>query len=317
MGRVPINIAAHVGRTPMVRLTRVVPDDLEVELYAKLESFNPGGSVKDRIGVAMIEAAEREGRIEPGRTTIVEATSGNTGIALAFCCAAKGYDLAIFLPQGMSREREALLRLYGARVEVVESLGGMDEAVDAARRMAARDDAFLPDQFSNPANPEAHRRGTAAELLHDLDGRIDVFVAGVGTGGTITGVGDVLKAHDPTARVVAVEPAGSAVLSGGAPGPHRIQGIGAGFVPEVLDRDLLDEVLTCPDEEAIAMAHLLARREGILAGMSCGAAVWAALEVARRPESRGRRIATVLPDSGERYISAPFFAPPVPAGARA
>jgi cysteine synthase A len=265
----------------------------------------------------MIDAAEREGRIEPGRTTIVEATSGNTGIALAFCCAAKGYDLAIFLPQGMSREREALLRLYGARVEVVESLGGMDEAVDAARRMAARDDAFLPDQFSNPANPEAHRRGTAAELLHDLDGRVDVFVAGVGTGGTITGVGDVLKAHDPTARVVAVEPAGSAVLSGGAPGPHRIQGIGAGFLPEVLDRDLLDEVLACPDEDAIATAHLLARREGILAGMSCGAAVWAALEVARRPESRGKRIATVLPDSGERYISAPFFAPVVAAGARA
>jgi cysteine synthase A len=220
MGPIPINIADHVGRTPMVRLTRVVPDDLDVE---------------------------REGRIEPGRTTIVEATSGNTGIALAFCCAAKGYDLAIFLPQGMSRERESLLRLYGARVEVVESLGGMDEAVDAARRMAARDDAFLPDQFSNPANPEAHRRGTGPELVHDLDGRVDVFVAGVGTGGTITGVGDVLKAHDPTVRVVAVEPAGSPVLSGGVPGPHRIQGIGAGFVPEVLDRELLDEVLTCPD----------------------------------------------------------------------
>jgi cysteine synthase A len=316
MGRIPVNIAEHVGRTPMVRLTRIVPEGLDIELYAKLESFNPGGSVKDRIGVAMIEAAERDGRIEPGRTTIVEATSGNTGIALAFCCAAKGYDLAIFLPQGMSREREALLRLYGARVEVVESLGGMDEAVEAARRMAARDDAFLPDQFSNPANPEAHRRGTAGELLHDLDGRIDVFVAGVGTGGTITGVGDVLKAHDPTARVVGVEPAGSAVLSGGPPGPHRIQGIGAGFVPEVLDRDLLDEVLACPDEDAIAMAHLLARREGILAGMSCGAAVWAALEVARRPESRGKRIVTVLPDSGERYISAPFFAPPLPAAAR-
>src|SRR5512132_280023 len=236
MGRIPINIAEHVGRTPMVRLTRVVPDDLEVELYAKLESFNPGGSVKDRIGVAMIEAAEREGRIEPGRTTIVEATSGNTGIALAFCCAAKGYDLAIFLPQGMSREREALLRLYGARVEMVESLGGMNEAVDAAREMALRDDAFLPDQFSNPANPEAHRTGTGPELLAALDGRVDVFVAGVGTGGTITGVGEALKAQNPNATVIGVEPDASPVLSGGAPGPHRIQGIGAGFVPAVLDR---------------------------------------------------------------------------------
>jgi cysteine synthase A len=273
--------------------------------------------VKDRIGVAMIEAAEREGRIEPGRTTIVEATSGNTGIALAFCCAAKGYDLTIFLPQGMSRERESLLRLYGARVEMVESLGGMNEAVDAAREMASRDDAFLPDQFSNPANPEAHRCGTGPEILRDLDGRVDVLVAGVGTGGTITGVGEVLKERNPRAQVVAVEPDSSAVLSGGAPGPHRIQGIGAGFVPAVLDVSLLDEVLRCPDEEAIAVAHRLARREGVLAGMSCGAAVWGAMQVALRPESRGKRIAVVLPDSGERYISAPFFAPPAPQGARA
>jgi cysteine synthase A len=306
---IPVNIAAHVGNTPMVRLTRLVPEGVDVELYAKLEAFNPGGSVKDRIGVAMIEAAEAEGRIEPGRTTIVEATSGNTGIALAFCCAAKGYDLAIFLPQGMSREREALLRLYGARVEVVESLGGMTEAVDAARAMATDSDVFLPDQFSNPANPEAHRTGTGPEILRALDGRVDVFVAGVGTGGTITGVGHALKAQNPGALIVAVEPAASAVLNGGRPGPHRIQGIGAGFVPEVLDVQVVDEVLACPDDEAIRWAHLLAAREGILAGMSCGAAVWAALEVAKRPESRGRRIVTVLPDSGERYISAPFFAP--------
>jgi cysteine synthase A len=309
MGAIPANIAEHVGNTPMVRLTRLVPDGVDVELYGKLEAFNPGGSVKDRIGVAMIEAAEAEGRIEPGRTTIVEATSGNTGIALAFCCAAKGYDLTIFLPQGMSREREALLRLYGARVEMVESLGGMNEAVDAARAMAQDDDVFLPDQFSNPANPEAHRTGTAPEILRALDGRVDVFVSGVGTGGTITGVGEVLKARDPRTRVVAVEPAASAVLSGGRPGPHRIQGIGAGFIPQVLNLEVVDEVLQCPDEDAIRYAHLLASREGILAGMSCGAAVWAALEVARRPESRGRRIVTVLPDSGERYISAPFFAP--------
>ncbi len=309
MAAIPINIAAHVGNTPMVRLTRLLPDGVDVELYGKLEAFNPGGSVKDRIGVAMIDAAEAEGRIEPGRTTIVEATSGNTGIALAFCCAAKGYDLTIFLPQGMSREREALLRLYGARVEMVESLGGMNEAVDAARAMATDPDVFLPDQFSNPANPEAHRTGTGPEILRALDGRVDVFVSGVGTGGTITGVGEALKASDPDTLVVGVEPAASAVLSGGAPGPHRIQGIGAGFVPAVLNRDVVDEVLACPDEDAIAYAHLLAAREGILAGMSCGAAVWAALEVAKRPESRGKRIVTVLPDSGERYISAPFFAP--------
>src|SRR5918996_5355668 len=222
MPRVPINIADHVGNTPMVQLTRLVPDDLDVELYGKLEAFNPGGSVKDRIGVAMLEAAERDGLIEPGRTTIVEATSGNTGIALAFCCAAKGYDLTIFLPQGMSREREALLRLYGARVEMVESLGGMNEAVDAARAMAADPDVFLPDQFSNPANPEAHRTGTGPEILRALDGRVDIFVAGVGTGGTITGGGQALEEGKPKTRIVAVEPAASAVLTGGRPGPHRI-----------------------------------------------------------------------------------------------
>jgi cysteine synthase len=309
MSRIPINIADHVGNTPMVQLTRLLPDDLDVELYGKLEALNPGGSVKDRIGVAMLDAAERDGLIEPGRTTIVEATSGNTGIALAFCCAAKGYDLTIFLPQGMSREREALLRLYGARVELVESLGGMNEAVDAARAAALDDDVFLPDQFSNPANPEAHRTGTGLEILEALDGKVDVFVAGVGTGGTITGVGEALKAHNSKAQIVAVEPLSSAVLSGNAPGPHRIQGIGAGFVPAVLDTDLLDEVIACSDEDAIELAHQAASREGILAGVSCGAALWGALQVAQRPESKGKRIVTVLPDSGERYISAPFFAP--------
>jgi cysteine synthase A len=310
MAGIPINIADHVGRTPMLRLTRMVdgvaPD---AELYAKLESFNPGGSVKDRIGVAMIEAAEAEGRIEPGRTTIVEATSGNTGIALAFVCAAKGYELVLTLPQGMSRERSGLLRLYGAEVQEVESLGGMDEAVAAARRLAEREDVFLPDQFSNPANPEIHRRTTGPEILEALDARVDVFVAGVGTGGTITGVGEVLKQHDSETRVVGVEPTGSAVLSGGAPGPHKIQGIGAGFVPQVLNRDVLDEIMTVDDEDAIEVARLLARREGVLAGISGGAAVHAALEIARRPESKGKRIVTILPDSGERYISAPFFAP--------
>jgi cysteine synthase len=309
MPPIPINIADHVGRTPMIGLTRLLPEDAGVELYGKLEALNPGGSVKDRIGVAMLEAAEREGRIEPGRSTIVEATSGNTGIALAFVCAARGYDLVLTLPEGMSRERERLLRLYGARVEITESMGGMNEAVEAARAMATRDDVFLPDQFSNPANPEIHRRTTGPEIVEALDGRVDVLVAGVGTGGTITGVGEVLKERDPATRVVAVEPAASAVLSGRPPGPHKIQGIGAGFVPPVLNTEIVDEIVAVGDEDAIETARLCARREGVLVGMSCGAAVWAALEVARRPESRGKRIVVVLPDSGERYVSTPFFAP--------
>jgi cysteine synthase A len=310
MASIPINIAELVGGTPMVQLTRLLgPDANGVELFGKIEALNPGGSVKDRIGVAMIEAAERDGLIEPGRTTIVEATSGNTGIALAFVCAARGYDLRIFLPQGMSREREALLRMYGATVEVVESLGGMNEAVDAARALASEPDHFLPDQFSNPANPEAHRTGTGPEIIAAMDGRVDVLVAGVGTGGTITGAGEAIKAHNPKALLVAVEPQSSAVLSGRSPGPHRIQGIGAGFVPAVLNREILDEVIPVPDEAAIETARLAASREGVLAGLSCGAALWGAMQVAARPESRDKRIACVLPDSGERYISAPFFAP--------
>ena len=302
------NIAELVGGTPVVELSHLT-EGRDVQLFAKLEALNPGGSVKDRIGVAMIEAAEREGRIEPGRTTIVEATSGNTGIALAFVCAAKGYELILTLPEGMSRERESLLALYGATVQVTESLGGMNEAVDAARQLADGDDVFLPDQFSNPANPEIHRRTTGPELWHALDGQVDVFVAGVGTGGTITGVGEVLKQRNPSCRIVAVEPRTSAVLSGGPPGPHKIQGIGAGFVPEVLNRDVLDEVIAVDDEDALQTARLLARREGVLAGISCGAAVWAALALAHRPESRGARIVAILPDSGERYVSTPFFAP--------
>ncbi len=309
VARVPTSIAEHVGHTPMVQLTRMLPAEVDVTLFAKLEMFNPGGSVKDRIGVAMIEAAEAEGRIEPGRTTIVEATSGNTGIALAFVCAAKGYDLVLTLPQGMSREREGLLRLYGARVEITESLGGMNEAIDAARALATRDDVFLPDQFSNPANPQAHRVGTAPEILDALDGDVDVLVAGVGTGGTITGVGEVLKQRNPAAQVIAVEPQSSSVLSGRPPGPHKIQGIGAGFVPPVLNREILDEVIPVSDEAAIQTARLAAAREGVLAGISCGAALWGAMEVARRPESKGKRIVVVLPDSGERYVSTPFFAP--------
>ncbi len=307
MARIPINIAELVGRTPMVELARVAPDG--VRIFGKLEVANPGGSVKDRIGVAMIEAAEREGRIEPGRTTIVEATSGNTGIALAFVCAAKGYDLVLTLPQGMSREREALLKLYGARVEITESMGGMNEAVAAARALATRDDVFLPDQFSNPANPAAHREGTGPEIWEAMDGDVDILVAGVGTGGTITGAGEALKARNPKLQVVAVEPKSSPVLSGGAPGPHKIQGIGAGFVPAVLNRDILDEIIPIDDEDAIETARLVARSEGVLAGLSCGAALAGALQVAARPESQGKKIAVVLPDSGERYASTPFFAP--------
>jgi cysteine synthase len=307
--RLPSNPAELVGGTPLVQLARVAPD-CGADLLAKLEMHNPAGSVKDRIGVAMIEAAEREGRIEPGRTTIVEATSGNTGIALAFVCAAKGYDLVLTLPQGMSREREGLLRLYGAEVRITESMGGMDEAVGAAEALASeRGDCFIPDQFSNPANPEVHRRTTAEEIWRDTGGAVDVLVAGVGTGGTITGAGEVLKERNPDLQVIAVEPAASPVLSGGTPGPHKIQGIGAGFVPSVLNRDILDEVVTVDDEDALETARLVARCEGILPGISGGAALWAAMHVGNRPESKGKRIVVVVPDSGERYVSTPFFAP--------
>jgi cysteine synthase A len=306
---IPSNPADLIGNTPLVWLRRIAPD-CRAELIAKLEVGNPAGSVKDRIGVAMIDAAEAAGEIEPGKTTIVEATSGNTGIALAFVCAARGYDLVLAMPEGMSRERQSLLRLYGAEVQITESMGGMDEAVAAARAIAdARAPAFIPDQFSNPANPEIHRRTTAEEIWRDTDGRVDVLVAGVGTGGTITGCGERLKELNPDLRVVAVEPASSPVISGGRPGPHRIQGIGAGFVPAVLNRAILDEVIAVSDEDAVATARECAVREGVLAGISCGAALWAAIEVGKRPELAGKRIVTIMPDSGERYVSAPFFAP--------
>jgi cysteine synthase A len=308
-GALPDNLADIVGNTPMVRLTRLAPD-CGAELVAKLEAYNPAGSVKDRIGVSMVAAAEAEGRIEPGRNTIVEATSGNTGIALAFVCAAKGYDLVLTMPQGMSRERENLLRLYGAEVVLVESMGGMNEAVEEARRICrSRADCWVPAQFSNPANPEIHRRTTAEEIWRDLDGAVDVLVAGVGTGGTITGCGERLKERNPELRVVAVEPKASPVISGGLPGPHKIQGIGAGFVPEVLNREVIDEVLPVDDEDAIETARLCAAREGVLAGISGGAALWGAIEVGSRPEMRGKRVAVITPDSGERYVSTPFFSP--------
>jgi cysteine synthase A len=258
----------------------------------------------------MIDAAERDGRIEPGRTTIVEPTSGNTGIALAFVCAARGYELVLTMPQGMSRERETLLKMYGAQVQITESMGGMNEAVEAAERLAGtRDDAYIPNQFANPANPDIHRRTTAEEIWEQTGADVDVLVAGVGTGGTITGCGERLKERNPELHVVAVEPKSSPVLSGGRPGPHRIQGIGAGFVPEIFNREIVDEVLQCPDEEAIGLAQRLARIEGVLAGMSSGAALWAAIELGSRPEWDGKRIVAIMPDSGERYVTVPYFQP--------
>jgi cysteine synthase A len=306
--RVGAETSAVVGNTPLVALPRL-GEEIEAEVVAKVEYFNPGGSVKDRIGVAMIDAAERDGLIERGGSVIVEPTSGNTGIALALVCAARDYRLILTLPEGMSRERSALLRTYGAEVHETPSLGGMNEAVDLAERLMREHDAFMPQQFSNPANPEIHRRTTAEEIWRDLDGQVDVFVSGVGTGGTITGVGQVLKERRPGIQVIGVEPAASPVLAGGAPGPHKIQGIGAGFVPEVLDRSVIDEVIGVSDEDALETARRAAQREGLLIGISAGAAVHAALEVARREGMADKRVVVIVPDSGERYMSLPFFAP--------
>ncbi|MCD6016261.1 MAG: cysteine synthase [Solirubrobacterales bacterium] len=303
--RVGVEASAVVGQTPLVQLRRM-GRGLGAKVVAKLEYLNPGGSVKDRIGVAMIDAAEREGALEPGGT-IVEPTSGNTGIALAMVCAARGYELVLTLPEGMSRERTKLLRAYGAEVHETPSMGGMGEAIELADRIVAERSAFMPQQFSNPANPEIHRTTTAEEIWRDLDGEVDVLVAGVGTGGTITGVGQVIKERRPGCHVVAVEPAASAVLSGRGAGPHKIQGIGAGFVPEVLDREVIDEVIPVDDEAALEAVREAGRREGLLVGISAGAAFTAALEVAARPEMAGKRIVTIAADGGERYISLPFF----------
>ena len=305
--RIAPEASATVGGTPLVALQRLAPDGVEV--LAKLEYFSPGGSVKDRIGVAMIDAAEEEGRIVPGEGVIVEPTSGNTGIALAMVCAARGYELILTMPEGMSRERAKLLRSYGAEVRETPSLGGMTEAVEMASAIAEQRKGFMPQQFANPANPEVHRRTTAEEIWADTGGEVGAFVAGVGTGGTITGVGQVLRERSPETLIVAVEPASSPVLSGGDPGPHKIQGIGAGFVPEVLDRSVISEIVTVGDEEALETARLMGSREGILSGISAGANVRAALEVAARPEMAGKRVVTIICDSGERYMSLPFFAP--------
>jgi len=304
--RIGAEASAVVGGTPMVLLDRL-SEGLPGDVCAKLEYFNPGGSVKDRIGVAMIDAAEAEGQIKPGKSVVVEPTSGNTGIALAMVCAARGYELILTLPEGMSRERGKLLRAYGAEVRETPSLGGMNEAVALAEEIREQRKGFMPMQFSNPANPEVHRRTTAEEIWSDTDGEVGAFVCGVGTGGTITGVGRMLRERAPEAKVVAVEPASSPVLSGGSPGPHKIQGIGAGFVPENLDREVVDEILAVGDEDALDMARRVAQEEGVLAGISAGANICAALEVAARPELDGKLLVVMLPDTGERYVTTPLF----------
>ena len=299
------NVAGTVGATPLVRIHRIIRSKAHV--VAKLEFFNPLSSVKDRIGLAMIEAAERDGLVGPD-TTIVEPTSGNTGIALAFVCAIKGYRLLLTMPESMSVERRRLLKMLGAELVLTSADKGMPGAIDAAKAILKEDkNAFLPNQFENPANPEVHRRTTAEEIWRDTQGRVDVLVAGVGTGGTITGVADVLKKRKPSFRAVAVEPAASAVLSGGKVGPHAIQGIGAGFIPAVLRRELIDEVVTVENEEAFDWARRAAREEGLLVGISSGAALAAADRVAARKEMAGKLIVVIIPSCGERYLSTALF----------
>ena len=299
-------VSELVGKTPLLRLSRL-SKELPGDVVVKLESFNPCSSVKDRIGLNMIEALERDGRVKSD-TVFVESTSGNTGIGLAFICASKGYRLLLTMPDTMSIERRKLLKVFGAELVLTPGAEGMKGANAKAAEILGSDDRYvMPSQFTNPANPEIHRKTTAEEIWADTDGNVDIFIAGVGTGGTITGVADVLKKRKPGLSAIAVEPTDSAVLSGGNPGPHKIQGIGAGFVPEVLDMDLIDEVLCVSNEDAGATSRSLARREGLLVGISAGANVFAALEVARRPENEGKLIVTVIPDTGERYLSTWLF----------
>ena len=305
--RIANDITALVGNTPLVRINRLAAGT-QAQLVAKLEYFNPSHSVKDRIGVAMINAAEQAGLIKPD-TVIVEPTSGNTGIALAFVCAARGYKLVLTMPETMSKERRALLRGYGAELILTPGPEGMGGAIKKAEELvAANPNYFMPQQFKNPANPEIHRNTTAEELWRDTDGEIDILVAGVGTGGTITGIAEALKARKPDFKAIAVEPDASAVLSGGEKGPHPIQGIGAGFVPSVLNTGIVDEVIRVKNEDAFATARRAAQEEGLLIGISSGAALWAAIEVARRPENEGKLIAVIIPSFGERYLSTALFA---------
>lgn len=295
-----------IGGTPLVRLSKVLPNG-EASIVAKLEFFNPAGNVKDRIGVNMVDSAERAGKLQPGMT-IVEPTSGNTGIALAWVAAARGYKLILTMPESMTLERRKLLELLGAEVVLTPAERGMIGAVEAAHEISENtSNSFMPQQFVNAANPDIHRETTAQEIWQDTDGRVDIFIAGVGTGGTITGVGEFLKARKPSVRIIAVEPADSAVLSGGPPGPHMIQGIGAGFVPEILNRDIIDEVVQIQNRQALDMTRLLARGEGILAGISSGAAVAAAVSAARDPANKGKMIVVLLPDTAERYVSTDLF----------
>ena len=304
--RIQSDITKVVGNTPLVRLNRLT-EDLQATVLVKLESMNPLWSVKDRIGVAMIDAAEREGKLKPGGT-IVEPTSGNTGIALAFVSATRGYKLILTMPETMSLERRKLLKILGAELVLTPGEKGMKGAVEKAEEIHRNTPgAFLPQQFNNPANPEIHRKTTAEEIYRDTDGKVDVFIAGVGTGGTITGVSEVLKNKIPGFKAIAVEPLDSPVLSGGKPGPHKIQGIGAGFVPGVVRKELIDEIIQVKHEDAGETSRRLAREEGILAGISSGANVWAALQVAKRPENKGKTIVTVVCDTGERYLSTWLF----------
>ena len=307
MARIFEDLTKTVGNTPLVRLNRVTKGS-EATVLAKLESFNPLSSVKDRIGVSMVEAAEKAGHIKED-TIILEPTSGNTGIALAFVSAAKGYRLKLVMPETMSIERRKLLRALGADIVLTPGSQGMKGAVSTAEEMLAKDPRYyyIPQQFRNPSNPEIHRKTTAEEIWQDTDGNVDFIVAGVGTGGTITGIAEVIKSRKPGFKAIAVEPSGSPVLSGGKPGPHKIQGIGAGFVPDVLRRDLVDEIIKVEYEDAVQTARHLAREEGILVGISSGAAAWAALQVAARPENRGKQIVVIMPDTGERYLSTELY----------